>query len=146
MANTAYIDEQIKRIDKAIKLAERTRDLSIELRRFSQESAKEVDVKGDDFAEDTLKYFDTSFSQGQIERLRLNLNDLKKKLIEIKIKNDELLFEGGFLLCIDQQIDDIFLSNTLCLMKPSDSKALAVMDDTIGKLNELRTMLGEATG
>ncbi|MBE6010192.1 MAG: hypothetical protein E7236_06015 [Lachnospiraceae bacterium] len=144
MTNTAYVEEQIQRIDKAIRLAERTRDLSLELRRFSQESAKDVDVKGDDFAEDTLKYFDTSFSQGQIERLRLNLNDLKKKLIEIKIKNDELLFEGGFLLCIDQKIDDIFLSNTLCLMKPSDAKALAVMDDTIAKLKELRGMLGEA--
>ena len=141
MTNETYINEQIKRIDKAIKLAERTRDLSIELRKFSQQTQKNADVKGDDFAEDTLKYFDTSYTQGQIERLHLNLDDLKKKLIEIKIKNDELLFEGGFLLCIDKKIDDIFLSNTLCLMQPNDAKALEVMDDTITKLKELREEL-----
>lgn len=141
MANTEYINEQIKRIDKAIKLAERVRDLSIELRRFSQQSQKSADVKEDDFAEDSLKFFDTSYSQGQIERLHLNLDDLKKKLIEIKIKNDELLFEGGFLLSIDKKIGDIFLSNTLCLMQPNDAKALEVMDDTITKLKELREEL-----
>lgn len=144
MEKTAYITEQTRRIDSAIRKAQRARDIALELRQFSAEEQQASDNGEDDFAEDTLKYFDTSFSQGQVEQLRLSLNELKKKLIEIKISNDQLLFEGGFLLFIDQKIGDIFLSNTLCLLQPSDQNALAVMDDTIAKLEELRSMVEAA--
>lgn len=141
MENTAYRTGQISRIDAALKLAQQARDISKELHTFSAESRQNTDAKQDDFAEDSLKYFDTSYSQGQVERLRLKLNDLKKQLIEIKVSNDQLLFEGGFLLCIDQKIDDIFLSNTLCLLQASDENAKHVMDDTITKLTELRALV-----
>lgn len=144
MEKTAYINEQIKRIDSAIRKTQRARDIALELRQFSAGDQHGGETPKDSFAEDTLKYFDTSFSQGQVEQLRLCLDDLKKKLIEIKISNDQLLFEGGFLLFLDQKIGDIFLSNTLCLLKPSDQNALAVMDDTIKKLEELRSMVEAA--
>lgn len=141
MGNSAYIEEQLKRIDSAIRKATRARNTALEIQQFSSESKKPETAGKDDFAEDTLKVFDTSYSQGQIETLRLGLNDLKKKLIEIKIANDELLFEGGFLFCIDQIIDDIFLSNTLCLLQANDNNTKSIMDDTIEKLNELRVQV-----
>ncbi len=143
MEKATYIQEQMKRIDSAVKIAHRAKEISSEIHDFFQNSQKAVTPKAEDFAEDTFKYFDTNYVQGQLEKLRLSLDDLKKKLIEVKIENDKLLFEGGFLLCIDKKIDDIFLSNTLCLLQADDDNTSRIMDDTITKLTDLKAELEE---
>ena len=143
MKSNTYMEEQLSRIDEAIRIAGQVREISAEGRDFFSTDRVDSTSDAEGFAEDTFKYFDTSYLQGQVEKLRLGLAELKKKLIEIKIENDQLLFEGGFLLCIDQVINRIFLSNTLCLLQAEEEQTETVMVDTIEKLEELRDLILE---
>ncbi|SDB23915.1 hypothetical protein [Eubacterium oxidoreducens] len=96
------------------------------------------DTRASSFAQDTFMYFDTNDLQGEIQTLRLLIDNLKRILIDIKTHNDHLLLHGGFLPCVDKQIADMFLSTSLCKLLATDQKTVTILDEIIQKINILK--------
>ncbi|MCR5665696.1 MAG: hypothetical protein K6G01_02600 [Eubacterium sp.] len=90
------------------------------------------------FAEDTFMYFDTNDLQGEIQTLRLLIDNLKRTLIDIKTQNDRRLLHGGFISCVDREIAEMFLSTTLCKLQATDKKTITVLDEIIQKIEQLK--------
>ena len=87
--------------------------------------------------------FDANDTVVQVARLKLQLTEFKKSMINIKIENDQLMLEGGYLPLIDDSIKEIFLSNTLCRMGAKDAAATEILQESLEKLQKLKTRLQE---
>lgn len=145
MNDRDYILSQIDRIDTAITLGENAMKTASSLRGLFGRQAMEA-RKGHsgspDFSRDAFMVFDANDTAVQVARLKLQLTEFKKSMINIKIENDQLMLDGGYIRVIDDKIIDIFLSNTLCRMGAKDAAATAVLRESIEKLEELKKELG----
>ena len=141
MKESAYLQEQIAALDQAIMTGLRARKTAKGLREFFVTQEKQLgDVSGS-FSQDTLKYFDANNAFRELQTLQIQLGEMKKQLIDIKIANDKLLYEGGYLLFIDQAISSIFLKPTLCKLKAQDDNAPKIIDVTIEEMQVLQDRL-----
>ena len=141
MKESTYLQEQIAALDQAIMTGLRARKTAKGLREFFVTQEKQLgDVSGS-FSQDTLKYFDANNAFRELQTLQIQLGEMKKQLIDIKIANDKLLYEGGYLLFIDQAISSIFLKPTLCKLKAQDDNAPKIIDATIEEMQVLQGRL-----
>ncbi len=144
MNDKDYILSQIDRIDTAITLGENAMKTASSLRGLFGRQAMEA-RKGHsgspDFSRDAFMVFDANDTAVQVARLKLQLTEFKKSMINIKIENDQLMLEGGYLPVIDDSIKEIFLSNTLCRMGAKDAAATQVLGESVEKLKALKTEL-----
>lgn len=147
MDRNNYLSDQIKKLDAAIGSGERAlitaktlHELYFNTTNVSTAKAGEAD-RDAQAIEDTLMFFDANDIQGQFEMLNLQLRDFKRHMAKIKIVNDELLVEGGFVKIIDDVIQDIFLSTTFCKLDPHDEVASKNIQSSIDKLTGLRNAL-----
>lgn len=142
MTESAYLQAQIKALDEAIMTGLRARKTAKSLRGFFPSQDKEAgELAGGSFSQDTLKYFDANNAFRELQTLQIQLGEMKKQLIDIKIANDRLLYEGGYLLFIDQAISSIFLKPTLCKLKAQDANAPKIIDVTIEEMQILQDRL-----
>ena len=146
MDNKDYILSQIDRIDTAVTLGENAMKTAASLRGLFGKQAMEA-RKGHsgspDFSRDAFMVFDANDTVVQVARLKLQLSEFKQSMITVKIENDKLMLEGGYLPLIDDSIKEIFLSNTLCRMGAKDAAATQVLGESIEKLKVLKTELQE---
>lgn len=144
MNDKDYILSQIDRINTAITLGENAMKTASSLRGLFGRQAMEA-RKGHsgspDFSRDAFMVFDANDTAVQVARLKLQLTEFKKSMINIKIENDQLMLEGGYLPLIDDSIKEIFLSNTLCRMGAKDAAATQVLGESVEKLKALKTEL-----
>ena len=144
MDNKDYILSQIDRIETAITLGENAMKTASSLRGLFGRQAMEA-RKGHsgspDFSRDAFMVFDANDTVVQVARLKLQLSEFKQSMINIKIENDKLMLEGGYLPLIDDSIKEIFLSNTLCRMGAKDAAATQVLGESVDKLNVLKKEL-----
>lgn len=146
MDNKDYILSQIDRIDTAVTLGENAMKTAASLRglfgRQTMEQRKGTSGSPD-FSRDAFMVFDANDTVVQVARLKLQLTEFKKSMINIKIENDQLMLEGGYLPLIDDSIKEIFLSNTLCRMGAKDAAATEILQESLEKLQKLKTRLQE---
>ncbi len=139
MTESAYLREQIAAIDQAIMTGLRARKTAKSLRDFFSSKNRELKSTEDSsFSQDTLKYYDANNALRELQTLQIQLGEMKKQLIDIKINNDKLLYEGGYLLFIDQAISSIFLKPTLCKLKAQDENTPKIIDVTIEEMQILQ--------
>ena len=142
MTEKEYIKDQIKALDQAIMTGLRARKTAKSLRGFFfSKDNKPDEPGGDSFSQDTLKYYDANNAFRELQTLQIQLGEMKKQLIDIKINNDKLLYEGGYLLFIDQAISSIFLKPTLCKLKAQDENTPKIIDVTIEEMQMLQDRL-----
>lgn len=141
MDNKDYILSQMDRIDTAITLGENAMKTAQSLRGLFGRQTMEM-RKGHsgspDFSRDAFMVFDANDTAVQVARMKLQLTEFKKSMINIKIENDQLMLDGGYLRVIDDKIIDIFLSNTLCKMSAKDAAATDVLRESVDKLKALK--------
>lgn len=141
MNDKDYILSQIDRIDTSITLGDNAMKTASSLRGLFGRQAMEA-RKGHsgspDFSRDAFMVFDANDTAVQVARLKLQLSEFKQSMINIKIENDKLMLDGGYLPLIDDKIKDIFLSNTLCRMGAKDAAATDILRESIEKLQELK--------
>lgn len=146
MNDKDYILSQIDRIDTSITLGENAMKTAASLRglfgRQTMEQRKGTSGSPD-FSRDAFMVFDANDTVVQVARLKLQLTEFKKSMINIKIENDQLMLEGGYLPLIDDSIKEIFLSNTLCRMGAKDAAATEILQESLEKLQKLKTGLQE---
>ena len=141
MNKETYRNLQLANIDNAISLGENV----IKNSRTLHNLAERKDSKGASaFFQDTMKYFSFSDTAAAIEFLPLLIKDFKNQLIEIKIANDKMLLEGGFLSVIDKEIAEIFLQGAFGQEKISVSAAATAAEEAIEILKRLKTEIEEA--
>jgi hypothetical protein len=144
MSANTYIQEQIARVDQAIALGEKALSTANSIHGLFRQSDSEKTSKVSQsyaFSQDTFKYFDINDAQEQVARLQLQLTEFKKSMIAIKIENDQLLLNGGYLPVIDQKIAGVFLANTLCKLKARDATTTVVISQSVQILQELKEAL-----
>lgn len=138
MTESEYLREQIAALDQAIMTGLRARKTARSLRDFFSFRNNAKDNANENFSQDTLKYYDANNALRELQTLQIQLGEMKKQLIDIKIANDRLLYEGGYLLFIDQAISSIFLKPTLCKLKAQDEYAPKIIDVTIEEMQVLQ--------
>ena len=139
MTREIYTGMQLQNIEEAIEYGKRALDTARGLQMNT--GMKKDNDPVNSFSEDTLKYFDANEAFKQVECLSLQFRELKSRLIEIKIQNDRLLLDGGFIPSIDHDIADVFLRNVLCRMNPIDPKLPEAVKDVIETLENIKESL-----
>ncbi len=144
MQYQVFVENEIKRTDQAVALAQKALKTTVNLRDFYyQLQGPEKVSDADAYTRDTLKYFDANGAFRELELLQLQLGELKNKLIEIKTENDKMLFAGGYLTVIDETIAHIFLKNTLCKLEAKNENTSAVLEESIQELQKLKLALSD---
>lgn len=138
-----YARKQIRGISEAITAARNVYKTAEEIRELGSRKNLGPVSEEEDFSRDTFKYFDANDAQGQVEGLRLQILDLKRHLINIKVENDKALLNGEFLFVIDRKIAEIFMDHSLSRLKAVDGRVLEVMKSVIRELTELKDQLTE---
>lgn len=141
MKQETYIRFQLDNINEAISLGKTALDSAKSLQgRFGNRDTNTEEA--DSFERDSLKFYDFNDAIKLLEWMPVQLKDFKNQMIEIKIANDKMLLEGGFIPAIDKEIAHIFLSHTLCKMKAMDPTTIEAIQDAINTLEKLK---GELT-
>lgn len=142
MTKETYLNLQRANLDQAIKLGK----IALNTAYSIQTLFKNKDVsnpKDIDFTRDSLKYYDMNDALKQLEWMHLQLKDFKHEMIEIKIANDKMLLEGGFVVSIDRDIAAVFLNHVLCKMDAMDPNTIVAIQDALNTLEQLKKELNE---
>ncbi len=146
MNRETYINNQLKSMDEALVLGRKALDMAEDIQELycgpAGQRGEGVSEKTA-FSRDTFRYFDANDAQQDMARLKLQLNGFKQRMIDIKIENDKLLLEGGYLAEIDREISGIFLKNTLCKLQAQDEKTVPVIREAVETLQKLRDSIAE---
>ncbi len=144
MTEKEYVTLQQSNIDKAITLGKELLRVSADLHGVADDA--NADTTSNDstssYMRDAFKYYDFNTSAADLYREPALLNDFKQSLIDIKIANDKMLFEGGYRKDLDEAISRIFLSHTLCKIKLIDEKVLETVVDALETLEKMKAALG----
>lgn len=140
MTQELYLNLQLHNIDVAISSAKRALDAARTLQAIFGNKDTDRQDKGS-FTKDALRYFDSNDAIKQIEWLQLQIKDLKNKLIEIKIENDKMLLEGGFVQAVDRDIAYVFVHHRLCKLQGLDPATVVALQDVIKTLEQLKDEL-----
>ncbi len=126
-------------IDHAISLGEKV----IRNSRTITEMKNKKDNSGEasSFLQDSMMYFSFSDTAAALEFLPLLLKDFKNQMIEIKIANDKMLLEGGFVPAVDREIAEIFRPGGLGDTKVDVSKIADDVEAAIEILKRLKEEL-----
>lgn len=141
MTHEEYIKKQLANIDSAITSAEELLRASANLHRVCDIAEEKENFRKDDaskFFRDSLMYFSFNSAAAELSHEKERLNDFKEKLIEIKLDNDRMLYEGGYRKDIDDAIANTFLSHTLCKVQVIDEKVLGTVRDAIEMLKKMK--------
>lgn len=134
MERNIYKEIQLNSLNQAIKYSEQAIDTAKALQSLFD---KDKDSSDSSMA-DSLKYFDVNNAFAMVEWLQLQIKDLKSKLIEIKVNNDNMLLEGGFIRSIDEEIASVFLRNVFCKIKAMDENTVTALEDVRNTLINLK--------
>lgn len=136
MNKETYINLQLANIDHAIDLGNHV----IKTSRTLQNMKNKKDEAGGEnaFIQDTMKYFSFNDAAASIEFLPLQLKDFKNQIIEIKIANDKMLLEGGFIPAVDKEIASIFVEGDLGNDRVKISGIADTVENAIVILNRLK--------
>lgn len=143
MTQEEYIAKQKANIDQALVSGKELLRASASLHKVCDTADKDA-TRNDEklnYMRDSLQYFDFSSTAAELASMPDTLNTFKKHLIEIKIDNDKMLYEGGYRKDIDETISRIFLSHTLCKIKIIDKAVLDAVRDALAALDELKASL-----
>lgn len=144
MTQEEYIRKQITNIDSAIASAKELLRASANLHRVCDIADEKKDFRKDEaskFFRDSLMYFSFNSAATELSGEKERLSDFKAKLIEIKIANDRMLFEGGYRKDIDDAIASTFLSHTLCKIQIIDEKVLNTVREAVEMLEKMKADL-----
>ncbi len=129
-----YYKMQLQNLHDAVNYGKRALEIAKNMQVYYDEARAD---KEKETSQDVFRYFDSNDAIEQGEWLQLQIKDLKNKMIEVKMENDKLLLDGGFVRCIDSEITEMFLKNTLCKMKAMDPQTMAVLKETVENLEKL---------
>ncbi len=143
MTEQEYLTLQEKNIDKAIALGKDLLRISASLHGVANDANADTadNDSSSSYMRDAFKYYDFNDSAVALSREPAVLNNFKQSLIDIKIANDNMLFEGGYRKDIDETISRIFLSHTLCKIKLIDKAVLDTVVDALDALEQLKAEL-----
>ncbi len=143
MTQEEYLALQQQNIETAITLGRSLLRVSAGLHGVAADASEEVSAnqaaKG--YIRDAFQYYNFNDSAAAISREPALLNQFKQSLIDIKIANDKMLYEGGYRKDVDDAISRIFLSHTLCKIKIIDKAVLDAVVDALGVLEQLKAEL-----
>lgn len=138
MTQETYMQLQLSNLDTAIELGKSTLESALSLQALNGNNPD-----SDTFSMDSLKYYDFSDALKQLQWMQSRLKDFKNIMIEIKISNDKMLLDGGFIDSIDREIAHVFLSHVLCKMDALDPRTVEAIQDAIQTLEKLKKELSE---
>lgn len=138
MTQETYMQLQLSNLDTAIELGKSTLESALSLQALNGNNPD-----SDTFSMDSLKYYDFSDALKQLQWMQSRLKDFKNIMIEIKISNDKMLLDGGFIASIDREITHVFLSHVLCKMDALDPRTVEAIQDAIQTLEKLKKELSE---
>lgn len=134
MSMDLYYKKQLQNLHDAVNYGKRALDIAKSMQLYYDEARKD---EAKEKSQDVFRYFDSNDAIEQGEWLQLQIKDLKNKMIEVKMENDKLLLDGGFVRCIDSEITNMFLKNTLCKMKAMDPRTMEILEETVKALEAL---------
>ena len=143
MTEKEYKELQLANIDSALEAGNHLLEVSRRLHKDFDDAEKKEDTAPVKTMQDTLMYYDFSAVATDISGLPESLRTFKNKLIEIKLANDRMLFEGGYRRDIDEEIARVFLSHKLCKCAIIDEAVIAAVKDGLATLDKLKAALSQ---
>ncbi len=142
MTQEEYLTLQCTNIERSLTLGRELLRVSASLHGVANDAfaEKENNDSAKGYLRDAFQYYSFNDSAVELAREPELLNKFKQSLIDIKIENDKMLFEGGYRKDIDEAISNIFLSHTLCKIRLIDR---AVLDTVVDALQVLEKMKSE---